>query len=104
MALQDDPTFGAPTIATIESSLFDENHDAGLFVLGSTLDLSRSVVRRTQPAGATGNGIGLSLNGVFQEFVDQHGMLGRGLDRQAGKVFQLGAVIDDFHGPSAQNI
>ena len=53
---------------------------------------------------SVGNGIHIHFNGIFQKFIDQYRMIWRCGDSQQGKVFEFFGVIDDLHGPSAQNI
>ena len=50
-----------------------------------------------------GNGVHIQLKGFFQELVNEHGLIRRGLDRQIEIFFKIFFIIDNFHGPAAQN-
>ncbi len=51
-----------------------------------------------------GNCVHIHLDGVFQKFIDEHGMIGGCGNGQQGKVFEFFRIINNFHGPAAQYI
>jgi len=50
------------------------------------------------------NRVHVKFVGIFQKAVQEHGMLFGGRDGMLHVVFQGLGVVDDFHGPAAQNV
>ena len=76
----------AGAVATVNTRFLDMFHDAtddGIVTIG--------------------NGIHINFNGPVQKPVHQNRLSGRHLDRSLHVIFQILAVIDDFHGPSPQH-
>ena len=55
-------------------------------------------------APAVGDGVHIPLEGVFQEAVDEHGMLGRHAGRLRKVLAQGAFVVDDLHGSAAEHV
>jgi hypothetical protein len=61
LGVQPDPDLGVSGEATVFDSLFERNAGAGVYVLGSVLDMQRSAVAGTLSAELTGEGRGVSI-------------------------------------------
>ncbi|MDC0685488.1 right-handed parallel beta-helix repeat-containing protein [Sorangium atrum] len=63
IGVQDDVDTGERASVTVRASLVEQNHDVGVFVVGSDATIEATVVRATQPRadGAGGWGIGVQV-------------------------------------------
>ena len=55
-------------------------------------------------AGPIGDGVDVELERVFEELVDEHGMLGRRVDGVRHIAVERRGVVDDGHRASAEDV
>ena len=55
-------------------------------------------------AGAVGDGVNVRLEGVLEEAVDQHRMLGSDPSRLLEELAERALIVHDFHRPPAQHV
>ncbi|WP_437604199.1 right-handed parallel beta-helix repeat-containing protein [Sorangium sp. So ce590] len=65
IAIRDDEHSAEPTVGTIRSSLVEDNHEEGIFVMGVAAGVEATIVRRTQPVGERESGGGISVRNGF---------------------------------------
>ncbi len=61
VGVQESPTSGAASSATIRSCLIEDNRETGIFVAGSTVAVERSAIRATRPTGEGRYGRGVHV-------------------------------------------
>jgi hypothetical protein len=111
-SVQPDPRTGAPSSLVLDTSVVDENAEAGVYVQDSAATISSSVVRSTQPnaEGLEGRGVNLQSNLVGGEpaaltlttsLIDQNHSVGLFLYRSDANVDRsvIRRTLGDAEGP-----
>ena len=78
----------ARTVARVNARLLDVLHDAA----------------DDDGAGRIGDGIDVELEGILEEPVDEHRMLGRGVDGARHVAIERAHVVDDGHAAAAEHV